>query len=222
MVEKSNGFGFWWIKMKTIMWKPIIYSDSAEYKCSNLWQVQIITDMKQRVVSLFIQIVLWQFKLKTFPVTVLVMRRCGWCQSLHMMKKNHKIYGGSVAPPAEAHKTRWRPRWPPKIICLNVSGTIRDRTIIYGSIIWFSGTGNSKNIFLILPEDHVTLQVKVIWKNWSNMVNQPYLGNHRRYNHYSDVYYRVLKKKESSKHIFEIVWRSRDLGSQGNLTKLVE
>ena len=75
-----------------------------------------------------------------------------------MMKKNHKIYGGSHEPPAEAHKTRWRLRWPPKIICLNISGTIHDRTIILVSIIWFSGsTKNSKNIFLISPEDHVTL-----------------------------------------------------------------
>ena len=61
-------------------------------------------------------IVLWQFTPKTSPEAVLVMGRCGWCQSLHMIKKNHKIYGGSVAPPAEAHKTRWRPRWPPKIM----------------------------------------------------------------------------------------------------------
>ena len=67
------------------------------------------------------------------------------------MKENHKIYGGSVAPPAEAHKTRWRPRWPPKIICLNISGTIRDRTIILVYIIWFSGTRITKNIFSILP-----------------------------------------------------------------------
>ena len=74
-----------------------------------------------------------------------------------MMKENHKIYGGSRAPPAEAHKTRW----PPKIICLNISGTIRDRTIILVSMIWFSSTRNSKNIFSISPEDHVTLQVKV-------------------------------------------------------------
>ena len=78
-----------------------------------------------------------------------------------MMIENHKIYGGSRSPPAEAHKTRWRPRWPPTIICINISGTIRDRTIILMSMIWFSGTRNPKNIFSISPEGHVTLEVKV-------------------------------------------------------------
>ena len=73
------------------------------------------------------------------------------------MMENHKIDGGSRAPFAEAHKTRWRPRWPPKIICPNISGTIRDKTIILVSMIWFSNTRNSKIIFSILPEDHVTL-----------------------------------------------------------------
>jgi hypothetical protein len=46
--------------------------------------------------------------------------------------------------------------------------------------------------------------------------------NRGRYNHYSDGYSRVLKNTESSKHIFEIVWRSRDLVNQGYLTKLVK
>ena len=78
-----------------------------------------------------------------------------------MMIENHKIYGGSRLPPAEAHKTRWRPRWPPTIIWINISGTIRDRTIILMSMIWFSGTRNPKNIFSILPEGQVTLEVKV-------------------------------------------------------------
>ena len=74
-----------------------------------------------------------------------------------MMKENHNIYGESRALSTEAHKTRWRPRWPPKIICLNISGTIRDRTIILVSMIWFPGTKNSKNQFPISPGDHVTL-----------------------------------------------------------------
>jgi len=167
-------------------------------------------------------LVLGQFKPKTTPVAVLVMGRCGWCQSLHTMKENHKTYGESGAPPAEAHKTRWHLRWPPKIICLNISGTIRDRTIIFMYIIWFSGTRNSKNIFSISPENHVTLLVKVVWNNWPDMVNQSYLVNRGRYNHYSDSYSRVLKNTEFSKHIFEIVWRSRDLVNQGHLTKLVK
>ena len=42
-------------------------------------------------------------------------------------------------------------------LCLNISGTIRDETIILVSMIWFSGTRNSKNLFPISPEDHVTL-----------------------------------------------------------------
>ena len=54
------------------------------------------------------------------------------------------------------------------------------------------------------------------------MVNQPYLVNSRRHNLYSDVYYSVSKNKESNKHIFNFVWRSRDLWSQGHLTKLVK
>ena len=86
-----------------------------------------------------------------------MMERCGWCHSLRMMIENHKIYGGSRSLPAEAHKTRW----PPTIICINISGTLRDRTIILMSMIWFSGTRNSKNIFSISPKGHVTLEVKV-------------------------------------------------------------
>ena len=51
---------------------------------------------------------------------------------------------------------------------------------------------------------------------------QSYLVNHGRYNHYSDGYSRVMKNTDSSKHIFEIVWRSRDLLNQGHSTKLVK
>ena len=118
-------------------------------------------------------LVLGQFKPKTTPVAVLVI----WWEdavgvNLFIWWRRIKSYGGSGAPPAEAHKTRWRLRWPPKIICLNNPGTpIRDRTIIFVYTIWFSGTRNSKNIFSISPEDHVTLLVKVVWKNWPDMVS---------------------------------------------------
>ena len=74
-----------------------------------------------------------------------------------MMIENRKIYGGSCTPPAEAHKTRWHPRWPPKRMSQYLGNYTRGRTNILMSMIWFSGKRNSKNISSISPEDHVTV-----------------------------------------------------------------
>jgi len=106
--------------------------------------------------------------------------------------------------------------------CLNISGTIREVEQIFWCLWYgFQVKGIQKTYLQYRLKITWPCQVEVSWQSWSNIVNLPYLVNSRRYDHYSDVYYRVLKKKESLQIYFIFClkitwpWKSRSLDKVG-------